>query len=129
MRRTTKWMPALVVWTLAWRPTLAADRPLVEEYLHAGRLAEGEQALSEVLTKRPDDGQARFGLGALQFIRAIERLGQSLYRYGLRSDRGQNLGIPFLRLPIPVNPEAEEFTYPAARQILEDLLGDLGMSE
>jgi hypothetical protein len=77
------------------------------------------------LKSSPQDDQARFGLGGLQFIRAVERLGQSLYRFGLRSDRGQRMNVPFLRLPVPLNPKPEQLTYPAFRKILEDLITDL----
>src|SRR5262245_11462230 len=78
-----------------------ADPPLAEKYLHAGDLAKGEDVLQAELKKHPGDDQLRFGLGTLQFLRGVEHLAQSLYRYGLRSDRGQMLNIPFLRLPLP----------------------------
>jgi hypothetical protein len=126
------WSLALVMIALGagWRCMMAAESPAAEKYLHAGNLVEGEKALREALTKDPKDQQARFGLGTLQFIRAVEHLGQSLYRYGLRSDRGQRIiSIPFLRLPIPVNPKPEVFTNPAAREILEDVVTDLEAAE
>jgi len=108
---------------------LADESPLAENFLHNGNLVDGEKILAAELIKNPKDEQARFGLGALQFIRAVEHLGQSLYRYGLRSDRNQLMNIPFLRLPIPINPEPEVFTYPAARKVLHDLLVDLASAE
>jgi uncharacterized protein (TIGR03000 family) len=99
--------------------------PLAEAFLLKGQFAEGETALMNRLKSSAQDDQARFGLGTLQFARAVERLGQSLYRYGLRSDRGQRLNVPFLRLPVPLNPKPERLTYPAFRKILEDLITDL----
>ncbi len=120
---------ALVVGTACSRNAVAAELPLVERFLHAGQLAEGQQALNAELQKNPADDQARFGLGTLQFLRAVEHLGQSLHRYGLRSDRGQQLGVPFLRLPVPVNAQPETLTYPAARKILETLIADLQAAE
>ncbi len=101
------------------------EPPLVEAFLLKGQLAEGEIALMNRLKSSPHDDQARLGLGGLQFIRAVERLGQSLYRYGLRSDKGQRLNVPFLRLPVPLNPKPERLTYPASRKILEVLITDL----
>jgi uncharacterized protein (TIGR03000 family) len=103
--------------------------PLVEAYLLKGKLADGQADLLERLKESPKDDQARFGLGTLQFLRAVEHLGQSLHRYGLRSDRGQQMNIPFLRLPVPANPKPEALTYPAARKVLEELIADLQKSE
>jgi hypothetical protein len=103
----------------------AAERPLVEKYLHAGQLADGEKALVAALEKEPKDDQARFGLGMLQFLRAVERLAQSLHRYGVRSDRGQRMNIPLLRLPVPNNPKPEKFTYADARKIVQNWIDDL----
>jgi hypothetical protein len=107
----------------------AADSSPVEKYLHTGQLTLGEKDLLAELARKPRDDQARFGLGILQFVRAVEHLGQSLYRYGLRSDRGQRMNLPFLRLPIPTNPRPEALTYAAARHILLDLLADLQKGE
>ena len=103
--------------------------PLVEEYLQKGQLAKGQTVLLERLKRSPKDDQARFGLGMLQFVRAVEHLGQSLFRYGLRSDRGQQLNIPFLRLPVPVNPRPDVCTYAAVRKLFEDLIADLQKAE
>ncbi|HXG10781.1 MAG TPA: hypothetical protein VNK04_13570 [Gemmataceae bacterium] len=128
MRRT--WMIGLI--GIAWlgaTPWAAAEPPLAEKYLHDGKFAEGEKALLEELRRNPKDEQARFGLGALQVVRAVEHLGQSLHRYGLRSDRGQRLGVPFLRLPVPTNPKPEALTYAAARKVLQDLIDDLTKAE
>src|SRR5215208_3810652 len=81
---------------------VAQDRPLVEQYLISGKLAEGETALDQHLKQNPQDDQARFGLGTLQVIRGVERLMQNLYAAGMKSERSG--GIPFLRLPVPENP-------------------------
>lgn len=107
----------------------AAEPPLVEKYLHSGDLAAGEKALLAELKERPRNDQARFGLGALQFIQALERLGQELHRYGLRSDRGPRMSVPFLRLPVPANANPEPFHYDDARQILKDLADGLASAE
>jgi len=108
---------------------LSAAPPLVEKYLHDGKLAEGEKALLDELGRNPKDDEARFGLGALQFVRSVERLGQSLYRFGLRSELGQNLPIPFLRLPIPTNPKPQTITYDDARLTLKHFIDDLTKAE
>lgn len=103
----------------------ASESPLAEKYLLSGQLAEGQRALEAELQKNGSDDQARFGLGVVQFLRAVEHLAQSLHRYGLRSDRGQQMGIPFLRLPVPANEHPEKLTYAASRKILEELIADL----
>jgi len=124
------WMTVLV--GVAWlgaMPGVAAEPPLVEKYLHDGKLADGEKALLAELLRNPKDDQTRFGLGTLQVVRAVEHLGQSLHCYGLRSDRGQRLRIPFLRLPVPTNPKPEAITYAAARKILQELIDDLKKAE
>lgn len=105
---------------------LAAETktPLVEPYLIAGNLAEGEKQVRARLKEQPQDDEARFSLGVVQFLRAVERLSQNLYRYGLR-DVGQGLPIPILRLPIPTNPEPDKLSYAAMRQIAQTLIDDL----
>jgi HEAT repeat protein len=105
---------------------LALEPPLVEAYLHQGRLTQGEDALSERLKTSPRDDQARFGLGVLRFVRGVERLGQSLYKYGARSE---NTNIPFVRLPVPENPHPAPITYTAFRRVLDDFHRDLAAAE
>jgi hypothetical protein len=104
----------------------AAGRPLVEKYLHAGELARGEQALLAGLEKCPADDQLRFGLGVLQFVRAVERLGQSLYEYGARAD---GTIVPFLRVPVPKNDKPSAISYKALGRVFDVLLADLARAE
>jgi HEAT repeat protein len=105
---------------------LALDPPLVEAYLRQGRFVEGEAALLERLKASPTDDQARFGLGVLRFVRGVERLGQSLHRYGARSE---NTNIPFLRLPVPRNPEPAPIDDDTLRRVLDDFRRDLATAE
>jgi len=104
----------------------AADPPLVETYLHSGELAQGEQALEARLAAAPKDDQARFGLGVLRFVRGVERLGQFLHEYGAKSE---NAHVPFLRLPVPKNPDPAPITYMALRRGLDDFHRDLAAAE
>ncbi len=117
--------------TAAAGSSFAADSaavPLVEPYLTGGGLAKGDAALAARIKAAPNDQQARFGLGVLQFVRAVEHLGQSLYNYGLQ-DSGASFGIPFLRLPVAANPKPAKITYQLSRQVLQDLLDDLAKAE
>lgn len=101
---------------------------LFQTHLYAGRTAEAADALQIHLEEVSDDDQARFALGAVQFIQAVERLAQSMYRHGLRSS-AEVFVLPFFRLPVAENPEPEPFTYEGARTILQRFVNDLALSE
>ena len=107
-------------------PRQRADPSLVEKYFHAGELARGEQELLLVLDTTPGDDRARFGLGVLQFFRAVERLGQSLHEYGADTTRSNT---PFLRLPVPKNPAPSTISYRAFGRILDLFAADLERAE
>lgn len=95
--------------------------PLVETFLEEGKLAEGERELSAQLEQNPSDDNLRFGLGIVQFLGAVQKLSQDLYRYGLRDPADHDLRLPFLRLEIPSNPNPETLTYSKARTMMDDL--------
>jgi hypothetical protein len=107
-----------------------ADVPLAESFLLDGKAKAGAKALADHLSKHPDDDEARFGLGVVQFINAVEGLGQNFYRYGLR-DSSNSWGnfIPLLRLPVPQNPNPEILTYEDSRRILQSFLDDLALAD
>lgn len=108
----------------------APAEPLVEQYLRSGRLADGEKAVAEHFKAHPNDDQARFGLGTLQFLRGVERLMQSLHTYGLRSGENEfTENLPFARLPIPPNPNPKTMTYAALREIAMAWIKDLAAAE
>src|SRR5262245_19255695 len=101
---------------MAAGPAAAADpaAELVEKYLSSGELAKGEQALERAVAELPRDAELQFGLGLVRFARGVERLGQSLYEYGARSE---DASIPFLRLPVPKNPRPNDIYYATFRRI------------
>jgi hypothetical protein len=105
---------------------LAAEPPAVEAFLHSGELARGELVLSAALEQTPQDDPLRFGLGVLQFVRGVERLGQGLYEYGGRSE---NNNAAFVRLPVPPNPDPAPITYFAFRRLLDGFYSDLAKAE
>lgn len=109
------------------RPAVPArpDAPPVERFLHAGELAKGEQALELALAADPADDQARFSLGVVRFVRAVERLAQSLHEYGMKPADD----VPFLRLPVPHNPAPNRISHPVFRRILDDFGRDLALAE
>ena len=58
-----------------------SESTMVEKYLVTGQLAEGESKLKAYLKVHTEDDQARFGLGILQVLRAIESLFQGVYEF------------------------------------------------
>jgi hypothetical protein len=103
----------------------------LEQHLQAGTLPAGEAAMKDILKKTPKDAQARFGLGVVQFLRAVEGLGQDLSRYGFLQTAsvaraGAMLGN---QLPIPINPNPEEIDYQKARQIYQKFVTQLEQAE
>lgn len=118
---------SIAIFVLAFPPLLfAAEPPAVEVFLHSGHLAKGQTELEQALAKSPADEQARFGLGVLKFVRGVERLSQSFHKYGLKSEH-QN--APFLRLPVPTNPEPAMIDYATFRGILDGFRKDLVEAE
>lgn len=91
--------------------------------LTKGPPTRSEAELTTLVERSPQDAQARLGLGLIQFAGAIERLGQSFYRYGLMAPRSSFL--PILRLPVPSNPSPEKLDYSKLRAIYDKLLDDL----
>lgn len=123
----------LVLAQAAARPLGAADLSGdLQALLSAGRLPDAAALAERRLAQAPGDDQARFALGAVQFLIAVEHLGQGLYRYGLVADHQDPTGLaglPLLRLPVPRNPAPEPLTYAALRAVLAALVTDLGQAE
>jgi hypothetical protein len=109
-------------------PGAATAASPVESFLVEGKLADGEKALAETLRTHPSDAQARFGLGAIQFLRAVERMVQSFHRSGLRSGVLGNV-LPFARLPVPPNKQPEPIRYADLRAIMQTWTDDLARVE
>ncbi len=108
----------------------ADDSPLAEQFLIKGKITEGIEAVQAHLATHGDDDQARFGLGVLQFLRGIERLGQSLHHHGgLGSQNALSRILPFVRLPVPDNPDPAETSYADVRAMIAAFLADLATAE
>nr|HMP16592.1 hypothetical protein [Gemmatales bacterium] len=102
------------------------DPPLAEQFLRTGKIEDGCKALTEKLSTNDKDDEIRYGLGILQITRAVEKLGQSLYRHGLQN---QGNSAPYVRLPVPVNPSPEPISIKAFRGILDEFQKDLLKAE
>jgi hypothetical protein len=103
----------------------AADA--TRQHLYAGTFTAGVGSLEQRVAADPGDREARFGLGMLQFMRAVEHLGQGFYRHGLQPPH--SVSVPLLRLPVPVNPNPEPITYENFRAILQTFADDLAVAE
>src|SRR5438552_11625545 len=106
-----------------------AGVPLAEKYLLDGKLAEGAKALQARLKAAPEDDQARFGLGVLQFLQTFEHLGGGLYKYGLRTEKAFLRPPPQVKEFLPQNRNPEKLTYAAARQLVQTFVDDLIRAE
>src|SRR5262245_34954615 len=124
----TRLLPVLFVacWVAVRVGATDPPPPRAERFLHNGKFAEGEAALLLALDASPKDDEARFGLGVIQFARAVENLGKALYEYGAVSE---NATQPFLRLPVPRNRKPSAISYKALGRVLDAFAADLGRAE
>jgi hypothetical protein len=115
---------------ICWTSSACGETPasLTEKFLVQGELAEGEKALTEIVAAHPNDAEALFGLGTIQFVRATEHLVQSFHRYGMRTSFFGN-ALPFARLPIPANNSPEVIRYADRRAIMSAFNDELTKAE
>lgn len=119
---------ALSIMLAAISPCPAADLPRLQAFLDQGKLAEAESYLADDLKANPEEDLARFGLGAVQFFRAVEGRIQAFYRHGLRSDVAGGF-LPLTNLPVPNNPKPELIDAARARALLQAWVDDLAKVE
>jgi hypothetical protein len=100
--------------------------------LHAGDSAAAAALAEDAMSAAPSNDEARFALGAVRFLQAVETLGRDLYRYGL-SDAGKSFEgiglLPIVRLPVPPNPHPEAIDYDAFREVLATFAAGLARAE
>ncbi len=111
---------------LLFAATAAAEPTPVETALTGGDLAAGEKSLAVLVEAKPDDAEARFGLGMVRFLRGVERLGRFLHDHGVSEHARQ---IPFFRLPVPTNQNPKPTSDADCRAMLAALLADLTQAE
>ncbi len=107
------------VWAVAHCEAGEDVSPKLGEYLQQGKLSDAGEYLQDQITANPQHDQARFALGVVQVLSAIEHLGQEQYQYGAMNGPVSNL--PVFRLPLPINPNPEEVTYTQVRQVFSHL--------
>jgi hypothetical protein len=101
-------------------------RTSFESFLQQGKLADAERVLDNDLKATPEDDEARFALGVVQFLRAVEGRMQAFYHYGYRTDPGM---VGMTNLPIPHNPKPAPLDYKTARNVLQGWIDDLSRVE
>jgi hypothetical protein len=125
---STNLIAVLLIGAAAHRASAATPAsPAVEAMLIQGKIADAQRQLEAQLKSDPRDDNARFALGIVQTLRGGERLMQGLYRYGMQPAWATML--PIVRLPVPENPQPEPLTNEAFRQLIADLVADLGRAE
>ncbi len=118
--------PMVVLLILCVSVCCQAQQPLIEPYLMSGKLAEGQSVLKKHLATQPSDDQAKFGLGVLHFMQAVEHLGQSWYQYGINDELAN---MAFFRLPVADNPNPQQVTYQDVRSVLQTMIDYLDKSD
>jgi hypothetical protein len=108
-------------------PAIAGEGgDIARDSLYAGTLEQGLEAL------RPHDERfeqdARFGIGMIRFVQAVEHFAQGLYRYGFAAPDAGPIG-PAMVIPVPANPEPEQLTYDKARALLARLVADMDVAK
>lgn len=105
-------------------PTLFAQPPAeqqaqkLDEFLSQGKLVSAASHFRNVVEQQPAEPTARLALGLVEFLQAIEYLGNSNYRLGILSSPATE-GLPLLRLPVPDNPQPDRVSYDELRSIVE----------
>ncbi|XZE35554.1 hypothetical protein SH501x_001056 [Pirellulaceae bacterium SH501] len=67
-------------------------------------------------------------LGITRFLRAVENLGKTWYRFGVRQETIMQ-SVPFFRLPVPTNPDPELVTYHKVRAALDDFANEVRVAQ
>ena len=127
MKLRLVWLMVSVAMVLAASPVRAIEVSSFEPLLVAGKWAEAEKQLAGAVAADPKDDDARFALGTVQSLRAFEGMVQGLYRYGLDPEWRSNL--PFVRLPIPENPNPTPITNDDFRKLVSDFSAQLAKAE
>ena len=88
-------------------------------------LAATETTLSALPNQTPSD---MFALGGVRFLGAVEGALQSLYATQINREMAEMSDLPFLRLPLPPNPDAVPFRPTLIAETFEAALNDLDAS-
>ena len=101
----------------------------VQKYLDRGDTAAAARAMTDRLAVAPDDDQARFELGIVQFFQAVEHVSQAVYGFGIRSEYAQHSQLFGLPLQLRDNPSPRTVSYEDVRAALGTYADDLAKAE
>lgn len=107
--------------TILFTLLLSASAAVAQGFDVSKSIAETGLAATEARLSA-DDPTARFALGGVRFLRAIEATLQTRWRLGINAERTQ---LPILRLPVPANPTPDPFTPDAITNLFTSLITDL----
>ena len=121
----------------------ASEAALTEFHKSAytGTFKRGIERLEKISTADPDDTDAIFAKGTLQFFLSLANLQEGFYRHNVdmgssndRTLRDLRMLLPIPSMPntaaiLPTNPTAQPMTYQALRKILATFVDDLIAAE
>lgn len=116
--------------TLSGPPARAQAPPIAEAVdaaLTAGDLAGAEARAADAFKVDPKDDAARFALGTVRFLRAVEARIQAFHRHGFHAGIFGAAGIT--NLPIPPNEHPEPIDGKLARALVQTWVDDLARVE
>lgn len=103
--------------------TAALAAPAAAQDIMSGIAADGLAATEARLAALPDASpDARFALGGVRFLRAVERALQARYRYAISPELDM---LPILRLPVPFNPAPDPFDPAAIDSLFAEIEADM----
>lgn len=92
-------------------------------------LRDVEARLAQLAAEPAQRDDVRFALGVARLLRAVEKLGQSLHKYGFQPDRGLGIlgmvGMPAPMFPVPPNPKPEPISFDDVRRIQTEFRNEL----
>ncbi|MBL4806067.1 MAG: hypothetical protein JKY31_02115, partial [Rhodobacteraceae bacterium] len=109
-------MKLLYLVPLLFSATLAHSQTL---FVDGESLSDAQSRLMALQDKSPDD---QFALGAVHFLRGVEKTLQTRWQHNARMD---DLDLPVLRLPIAPNPNADPFTADLIVNLFSELREDM----
>ncbi len=89
----------------------------LEKLLHTGEFTAGLLEFEMQLLADPQNDNIRFQLALTQFFGSIQRLAQSLHRYGVKKSVDA--------VPVPASPTPDSINYAQFRRMLDDVIRDL----
>ena len=98
----------------------------LQDYLDRGQAQEASKLWKARLSQQPADDNLRFETAVTEVIAGTQELAQKWHRFGLQS--GFEGMVPFLRMPIPRNPQPEAVTYEQVRRALLDFQTSLNQA-